>query len=81
LREHGDRSSYPAPFFSSLLLLNAGLALQPPDILHDLIDICRSDGVDLRHVAELPVVRIDAVGGSPLEGLVSVMVRFVDLMH
>jgi len=70
-----------ADCFSILLLLDACLALQPPHILHDLIDIRRSDGVDLRHVAELPMVRIDAVGRRPLEGLVSVMVRFVDLMH
>ena len=70
-----------ADFFSILLLLNAGLALLPPDILHDLIDICRSDGVDLRHVAEFPVVRLDAVGGRPFEGFIPVMVRFVDLMH
>jgi len=70
-----------AAFFSILQLLDACLALQPPDILHDLIDICRSDGVDLWHVAKLPMVRLDAVGRSPLEGLISVMVRLVDLMH
>ena len=62
------------------LLLNARLALEPAHIFHDLIDICRSDGVDLRHIAELPMVRLDAVGRSPLEGWISVMVRFVDLM-
>ena len=65
----------------SILLLNACLALQPPDILHNLIDICRSDGVDFRHIAKLPMVRLDTVGCRPLEGLVSVMVRLVDLMH
>ena len=70
-----------ADFFSSLLLLDACLALQPPDILHDLIDILRSDGVDLRHVAELPMVRPDAVGRRQLECLIPVMVRLVDLMH
>jgi hypothetical protein len=70
-----------AAFFNILPLLDAGLALQPPDILHNLIDIGRSDGVDFRHVAKLPMVRLDAVGRRPLEGLVSVMVRLVDLMH
>ena len=70
-----------AAFFSILQLLDAGLALLPPDILHDLINIRRSDGVDLRHVAEFPVVRLDAVGGRPFEGFIPVMVRFVDLMH
>ena len=64
-----------------LLLLNACLALQPPDILHDLIDIPRSDAFGPRHVAELPMVRPHAVGRRQLEGLISVMVRLVDLMH
>jgi hypothetical protein len=67
--------------FFSILLLNARLALQPPHILHDLIDILRSDAVDLRHVAEFPMVRLDAVGCRQLEGLIPVMVRLVDLMH
>jgi len=70
-----------AGIFSGLPLLNARLALKPPHILHDLINILRSDGVDLRHVAEFPMVRLDAVGRSSLEGLISVMVRLVDLMH
>ena len=68
-------------FFSGLPLLNACLALQPPHILHDLIDVLRSDGVDLRHVAEFPMVCLDTVGRSILEGLIPVMVRLVDLMH
>ena len=80
LREQGDRPSYPAAFFSSLSL-NACLALQPPHILYDLIDICRSDGVDLRHVAEFPMVCLDAVGRRPFEGLIPVMVRLIDLMY
>ena len=62
-------------------LLNARLALEPPDILHDLIDILGADAVDLRHVAEFPMVRLDAVGRSPLEGRIPVMIRLVDLMH
>jgi hypothetical protein len=70
-----------AGFFSGLMLLNACLALQPPHILHDLINICRSDGVDLRHVAEFPMVCFNAVGRSPLEGLIPVVVRFIDFMH
>ena len=69
-----------AGFFSSRLL-DAGLALQPPDILYDLIDICRSDGGDFWHVAELPMMGIDAVGRRPLEGLIPVVVRLVDFMH
>lgn len=64
-----------------VLLLNAGLALLPPHIFYDLIDISRSDGVDPRHVAEFPVVRLDPVDCRPLEGFIPMMVRFVDLMH
>jgi hypothetical protein len=71
----------PLADFFSILLLNARLALQPPDILHDLIDILRGDAVDLRHVAEFPMVRLDAVGCRQLEGLIPMMVRLVDLMH
>jgi hypothetical protein len=67
--------------FSILMLLNADLALLPPHILHDLINICWSDGVNLRHVAEFPVVRLDAVGGRPFEGLIPVMVWLIDLMR
>ena len=64
-----------------MLYLNTRLALQPTHIPHDLIDILRSDGVDLRHVAELPMVRPDAIGRRQLECLIPVMVRLVDLMH
>ena len=78
--ENGDRPSHPAPSFS-ILLLNACLALQPPYILHDLIDIPGGNAFDLRHVAELPMVRPDAVGRGQLEGLIPVMLRLVDLMH
>jgi hypothetical protein len=76
-----DARTKLAGFFSILPLLDAGLALLPPHILHDLIDICGSDGVDLRHVAEFPVVRLDAVGGRPFEGFIPVMVRLIDLMY
>lgn len=62
-------------------LLNACLTLEPAYILHDLIDIPGSHAFDLGHIAELPMVRLDAVGRSPLEGLIAVMVRLIDLMH
>ncbi len=67
--------------FFSILLLNARLALEPAHILHDLIDIPGGHAFDLRHIAEFPMVRLDAVGRSPLEGRIPVMVRLVDLMH
>jgi len=62
-------------------LLDASLALEPPDILHDLIDVLRGDAFDFRHVAKFPMVRLDSVGRSPLEGGIAMMVRLVDLMH
>ncbi len=62
-------------------LLDTRLALEPPDILHDLIDILRSHAFDLRHVAEFPMVRLDSVGRSPLERGIAMVVRLVDLMH
>ena len=62
-------------------LLNARLALEPPDVLHNLIDILRGDAFDLRHVAEFPMVRLDAVGRSPVEGRIPVMIRLIDLMY
>ena len=62
-------------------LENTGLFLQPPDIFHDVIDVFRCNAVDLRHVPEFPMVRLDAVGCSPLEGRIPVMIWLVDLMH
>ena len=41
-------------------LEDAGLTLQPADIAGDLLDVGRSDSVDLRHIAELPMVGFDA---------------------
>ena len=61
-------------------LLDACLTLQPAYILHDLIDIAWGHALDLWHIAELPVVCLDAVGCSPLESLISVVVRLIDLM-
>ena len=79
--EDFDESRTKLAGFFSILLLNTRLALQPPDILHNLIDNLWGDAFDLRHVAELPMVRPDAVGRSQLKGLIPVMVRLVDLMH
>jgi hypothetical protein len=75
------RAGETVGFFSRLLLLDACLALQPPDIFYDLVDVVGFHGLNLRHVAELPMVRLDTVGGRPLECLVSVMVRLVDVMY
>ena len=61
-------------------LLNTCLALKPAHILHDLIDIRGGHAFDLRHVAKLPMVGCDAIGCSPMEGWIPVMVRFIDPM-
>lgn len=62
-------------------LENTRLFLEPTHVFHDLIDIVRFDGHDLRHIAELPMMGLDPVGRSPLEGGVSVVIGFVDLVH
>ena len=62
-------------------LFNARLPLEPAHILHNLIDIPWSHAFDLRHIAELPMMCLDAVGRSPLEGRIAVMIRLVDLVH
>lgn len=62
-------------------LEDAGLALQPADIASDLLDVGRSDTVDLRHIAELPMVGFDSEGGGALKRRVPVMVGFINLMN
>ena len=61
-------------------LENPGLFLEPADVFHDLINIVGRHPLDLRHVAEFPMVRPDAVGRCILEGRVAVMIRFINLM-
>ncbi|MCG3778355.1 MAG: hypothetical protein JW388_1073 [Nitrospira sp.] len=62
-------------------LVNASLALEPPDISDDLIDFVRSDAIDLGHVAKIPMVRLHSIRHSPLERGIAMMVRLVNLMH
>jgi hypothetical protein len=61
-------------------LLDACLALKPAHILHNLVDISGSHSWDFRHIAEFPMVCLDAFGRGSLEGLVPVMVRFIDFV-
>ena len=62
-------------------LEDAGLMLQPADIAGDLLDVGRSDSVDLRHIAELPMVGFDAGGGGTLKRRVPVMVGLINFMN
>ncbi|OQW37757.1 MAG: hypothetical protein A4E20_17620 [Nitrospira sp. SG-bin2] len=66
------RSRDKRPYYCGLK--NAGLFLEPADILHDLLDVIRLHGVDLRHVAELPMVRFDAVGRRAQEGGIAMVI-------
>ena len=62
-------------------LKNPGLFLEPADVLDDVLDVIRLDGVDLRHVAELPMVRLDAVGGSAQESGIAMVIGLIDFVH
>ena len=62
-------------------LENSGLLLEPADVFHDLLDVIRFHGVDLRHIAELPMVRFDAVGGGAQESDIAVVIRLIDFVH
>lgn len=62
-------------------LHDARLALEPADILDDLLHIVGADPFDFGHVAELPMVGADAVGRCPLESHIAVMIGLVDLVH
>ena len=58
-------------------LENPSLFLQPTDIFHDLVHVFRLDGIDLRHIAKLPMMGLNPVRCRPLEGYIAVMVRFI----
>ena len=62
-------------------LKDAGLTLKPANIPDDLLDVGRSDPVDLRHIAELPMVGFDAEGGGALKRRVPVMIGLIDLVN
>lgn len=72
------RDSCALPSFEALK--NPGLFLEPADVFHDLIDVVGRHPLDLRHVAELPMVRSDAVGRGVLEGRIAMMIGFIDLV-
>ena len=59
---------------------NPGLFLKPTDILHDVVHIVRFDRIDLRHVAELPMMSLHSIGRRSLKRRVTVMIRLIDLV-
>ncbi len=61
-------------------LLNAGLPLQPANILDDLANLLGCDSLDGRHVPKVPMVGSDAVRSRAIKGGIPVMARFVNLV-
>ena len=59
---------------------NAGLFLEPADVFHDVIDLLGFHCIDLRHVAELPMMSLDAIGRRSLKRRVAVMIRLIDFV-
>ncbi len=62
-------------------LLDARLTLEPPHVPDDVGNVTRSHRFDLRHVAEIPMMRTDSAGCRHLEGLIAVMIRLINLVH
>ena len=62
-------------------LEDSRLLLEPADVLDDVADVIGRHFFNLRHVAEFPMMRLDTVGGSPLERGVSVVIGLVDLVN
>jgi len=62
------------------VLENTGLPLQPANILDNLVDVGRSNGFGLGHVAELPMMGFDAESRSALECGIAVVIGFIDFM-
>ena len=61
-------------------LKNTGLPLLPADISNNLVDVGCSHRVNLRHIAELPVMGFDADGRRTLERRITVVIGLIDLM-
>lgn len=59
---------------------NVGLFLKPADVLHDVVHIIRFDRINLRHIAELPMMCLHSVGRRTLKGRIAVMIRLIDLV-
>ena len=61
-------------------LENPSLFLKPANVFHNPFDIVRRDLLNFRHIAELPMMRSDAVSGGILEGRVAVMIGLINLV-
>ena len=54
--------------------------MKPAHVLDDLLDVCRGDRLDLRHVAEFPMMSFDAEFRGPEKGGIAMVIRFINLM-
>jgi hypothetical protein len=62
-------------------LRNSSLALEPPDVANNLRHVIGGHSFDLRHVPELPMVGVDALGRSPLKREIRMVTGLINLMH
>src|SRR5262249_39671256 len=56
------------------------LLLEPANVPHNLINVLGGHTLDLRHIAELPMVCTNAVRSRHLKRRIAVMVRLVDFV-
>ena len=61
-------------------LENTGLPLLPTDVSNNVVDIGGTHRVNLRHIAELPMMGLDSGSRSALERGIAVVIRLIDLM-
>src|SRR5215831_7647464 len=61
-------------------LENTGLPLLPTDVSNDLVDVGGIHRVNLRHIAELPMMGFHSNRCRALERCIAVVIGLVDLM-
>lgn len=68
-------------FSARIGLENSGLLLEPADVCNNVANVVGRHLFDLWHIAELPMMRLNTVGGRPLECGIAVMMRLIDLVN
>ena len=61
-------------------LKNTGLPLLPTDVSNNLLDVSSAYHVNLRHIAELPMMGSDPDSRSALKRGIAVVIGFIDFM-
>ena len=54
--------------------------MKPAHVLDDVLDVCRGNRLDLRHVAEFPMMSFDAEFRGPEKGRIAMVIRFINLV-